>query len=219
MCFSAQASFTTSFILLLVGLLSITQVKSPRQIMLASIPLLFSIQQLCEGILWLTLSYDALPFLSIIMTYSFLFFAFIIWPIWIPCTLFMIEKNRFSRKILILLIVIGITISFYCLYLLITHGSWAQIIENHIFYNFYVPFFYRIKQKTMALLYCIPVVGSFFIASIPILKFFGLALLASILITNTFWKLYFTSVWCFSAALLSIMVIIALKQINSRLGI
>ena len=216
MCFSAQASFTTSVILLLVGLRSISQVKSSRQIMLAAIPFLFSIQQLCEGILWLTLSYNILPFLSIMMTYSFLFFALIIWPTWIPCTLFMIEKNRFSRNILILLIVIGITISFYFLYSLITYGSWAQIIENHIFYDFYISF-YQIKQKTMALLYCIPVVGSFFIASIPILRFFGLALLASILITNAFWELYFTSVWCFFAALLSIMTIIALKQINRRL--
>jgi len=129
----------------------------------------------------------------------------------------MIEKNGFSRKIFILLIVTGITISFYFLYSLIIHGSWAQIIENHIFYSFYISF-YQIKQKTIALLYCIPVVGSFFIASIPILKFFGLALLASILITSIFWKLYFTSVWCFFSALLSIMVTIALKQINNSSG-
>jgi len=215
MCFSAQASFATSAILLLVGLRSITQIKSAKQIMLASIPLLFSIQQLCEGILWLTLSYETLPFLSIMITYSFLFFALIIWPTWIPCTLFMIEKNGFSRKILILLTLIGIAISSHFLYSLIMHCSWAQIIENHIFYNFYASF-YQMKQKTVVLLYCIPVVGSFFIASMPILKFFGLALLASVLITYAFWKLYFISVWCFFSALLSIMVIIALKQINRR---
>jgi len=218
MCFSAQASFATSGILLLIGLLSISQVKSSKQIMLASIPLLFSIQQFCEGILWLTLSYSVLPFLSIMMTYSFLFFALIIWPIWIPCTIFMIEKNRLLRKLLILLIVIGVVISLYFLYSLATHGSWAQIRENHIFYNFYTSF-YQIKPKNLALLYCIPVVGSFFIASVPILKFFGLALLTSIFIASTFWKFYFVSVWCFFSALLSAMIIIALKQINKRLDV
>ncbi len=215
MCFSAQASFATSAILLLIGLRSITQVKSLRQVMLASIPLLFSIQQLCEGILWLTLSHNTLPLLSMIATYSFLFFALIIWPIWIPATLFMIEKNEFSRKILSVLTIIGSAISCYFLYSLIMQGSSAQIIGNHIFYNFYVSFF-QIQQETMALFYCIPVVGSFFIASMPLLKFFGIALLVSILITITFWKFYFTSVWCFFAAVLSILTIIALKQTNMR---
>jgi len=213
MCFSAQASFATSAILLLIGLRSITQVKSSRQIMFASIPLLFSIQQLCEGILWLTLSYNTLPFLSTMMTYSFLFFALIIWPAWIPSALFMIEKNEFPRKILSILAIIGSIISCYFLYSLIMQGSSAQIIGNHIFYNYYASFFH-VKPGTMALFYCIPVIGSFFIASIPLVKFCGIALLASILITITFWKLYFTSVWCFFAAVLSVLTIIALKQMN-----
>ncbi|HEB41578.1 MAG TPA: hypothetical protein ENI08_00990 [Candidatus Dependentiae bacterium] len=215
MCFSAQASFATSAILLLIGLRSIIQVKSSRQIMLASIPLLFSIQQLCEGILWLTLSRNTLPFLSIMMTYSFLFFALIIWPVWIPCALSMIEKNEFSRKILSIFTIIGSIISCYFLYSLIMQGSSAQIIGNHIFYNYYVSFFH-IKRGTMALFYCIPVIGSFFIASMPLLKFSGIALLVSVLITIIFWKFYFTSVWCFFAAVLSILTIIALKQMNMR---
>ncbi len=215
MCFSAQASFVTSAILLLVGARSISQIKSSKQVMFASTPLLFSVQQLCEGILWLTLSGNTLPFLSVIMTYSFLFFALIIWPIWIPSALFMIEKNEFSRKILSILTIVGSLISFYFLYSLITQGSSAQIIGNHIYYNFYISFL-NIKRGTMALLYCIPVVGSFFIASMLLLKFFGIALLVSILITITFWKFYFTSVWCFFAAILSILTIIALKQMNMR---
>ncbi len=215
MCFSAQASFATSAILLLVGSRAIAQIQSSRQIMFASTPLLFSIQQLCEGILWLTLSRNTLPFLSVVTTYSFLFLALIIWPIWMPSSLFMIEKNEFSRKILSILTIIGSLISCYFLYSLITQGSSTQIIGNHIVYNFYVPFFH-IKRGTMALFYCIPVIGSFFIASTLVLKFFGIALLVSILITITFWKLYFTSVWCFFAAMLSILTIIVLKQMNMR---
>jgi len=126
-----------------------------------------------------------------------------------------LKKNEFSRKILSILTIIGSIISCYFLYSLIMLGSSAQIIGNHIFYNYYASFFH-VKQGAMALFYCIPVIGSFFIASMPLLKFCGITLLISILITITFWKLYFTSVWCFFAAGLSILTIIALKQMNMR---
>lgn len=212
MCFSAQASFAASAILLLVGARAVSQIKSPRQLMFAFTPLLFSIQQLSEGVLWLTLANTTSSALSTMMIYSFLFFALIIWPIWIPSALFLIEKNKFSQKILLIFTIIGSSISFYFLYSLATQGSSAQIIKNHISYNFYKSFFHR---GIMAFIYCIPTVGSFFIASMPILKFFGIALLTSIAITVVFWKFCFTSVWCFFAALLSILTIIALKQMNN----
>ncbi len=212
MCFSAQASFAASAILLLVGVRSVSQVKSPRQLMFASTPLLFSMQQLSEGILWLTLANSTSSILSTIMIYNFLFFALIIWPIWIPSALFLVEKNKFSQKILSIFTIIGGSIALYFLYSLVTQGSSAQIIKNHISYNFYKSFFHR---GIMAFIYCIPTVGSFFIASMPILKFFGIALLTSIAITVVFWKFCFTSVWCFFAALLSILTIIALKQMNN----
>jgi Family of unknown function (DUF6629) len=211
MCFSAQASFTTSAILLFVGAYTISQAKKSKQVMFAATPLLFSMQQLCEGILWLTLPNNAFSFLSTIMIYSFLFFALIIWPVWIPTALFFIEKNKFSQKTLSLFIIIGSSIACYFLYSLATQGSSAQIIKNHISYSFYLAFFHR---GIMVLVYCIPTVASFFVASIPILKFFGIALVGSIIITIIFWKFCFTSVWCFFAALLSILTIISLRQIN-----
>lgn len=215
MCFSAQASFTTSAVLLIVGLRTISQVQSPKQVMFAATPLLFSVQQLCEGILWLTLSHNTFPSLSVAMTYGFLFFALLIWPVWIPTTLCLIEKNKFSRKILTILAIIGSLVSGYFLYSLVTYGASALISQNHIAYNFYVSFFH-IKRGMVALIYCIPVVGSFFIASMPLLKFFGVALLGSILLTVIFWQFYFISVWCFFSALLSILTIVALQQMNKQ---
>ena len=54
MCFSATASFGASTILMGAGIVTLKMVKDPKQIMFASIPILFSIQQFTEGFVWLT---------------------------------------------------------------------------------------------------------------------------------------------------------------------
>lgn len=47
MCFSASASF---------GVASIKKTHHPSQLLFASIPFIFGVQQIAEGLLWLTLS-------------------------------------------------------------------------------------------------------------------------------------------------------------------
>ena len=59
MCFSATASFTAGVLLLGAGALTVRSARSPRELPLAAIPRLFSIQQLIEGVVWLTFRYEA----------------------------------------------------------------------------------------------------------------------------------------------------------------
>lgn len=54
MCFSAPVSFSAGAVLLGLG-----SAKRPRELPFAAIPLLFAIQQLSEGVIWLTFSYEA----------------------------------------------------------------------------------------------------------------------------------------------------------------
>jgi len=80
MCFSATASFGASGVIFVIGAASISRVTKPGQLMLASTPILFSLQQLSEGILWLSLSRpDAVPYQQIAM-YIFVIFGQMVWP-------------------------------------------------------------------------------------------------------------------------------------------
>ena len=56
MCFSAGASFGVSAMLFGTGIVAIKKNESPKMLALACTPFLFGLQQLSEGILWLTLS-------------------------------------------------------------------------------------------------------------------------------------------------------------------
>ena len=54
MCFSASASFIAGTSLSAVGVAALRNTKARSEQPLAAIPLLFGIQQLAEGVIWLT---------------------------------------------------------------------------------------------------------------------------------------------------------------------
>ena len=81
MCFSANTSFTTSAIIFSAGTYAtFTAIRFNRHyIPLALVPILFSIQQVSEGFVWITMGTSHVNLLhSSILTY--LFFAFLLWP-------------------------------------------------------------------------------------------------------------------------------------------
>ncbi len=106
MCFSTSASFGAGAILAVIGVASIKKAKSPSETFFASIPLIFSFQQFTEGFVWLSLSNPTYAFLQQISTYTFLFIAQVIWPTWVPLSIFLLEKK--SKRKIIQKILIGI---------------------------------------------------------------------------------------------------------------
>ena len=54
MCFSATASLSAGTLLLGIGTLTLKSARHPRELPFAAIPILVAIQQLTEGVIWLT---------------------------------------------------------------------------------------------------------------------------------------------------------------------
>ena len=70
MCFSASASFIAGTTLCAVGVATIKRTEARSELPLAMIPLMFGVQQLIEGVVWLTFTND-LPLLKQTMTYLY----------------------------------------------------------------------------------------------------------------------------------------------------
>src|SRR6187402_1838956 len=98
MCFSATASFGAAAVLGVVGGVAVTKAKTSPQKTFAAIPLIFAVQQLSEGLLWLSLKNDSLASSQSLLTYIFLFFAMAIWPFWIPFSVWLMEKDLKRKK-------------------------------------------------------------------------------------------------------------------------
>ena len=80
MCFSASASFGAAIVLSAISVSTIKKTQQPSQLYFAIIPLIFCLQQISEGFLWLSLTNPSYASLQQPMTYIFLFFAQILWP-------------------------------------------------------------------------------------------------------------------------------------------
>ena len=61
MCFSAGASFGAAAVLSIVGAVAVIKAKTIPQGLFAAIPFIFSIQQVAEGMLWLSFINDEIP--------------------------------------------------------------------------------------------------------------------------------------------------------------
>ncbi len=98
MCFSPTASFISGSILITTGIYSLRQVRSSSAVPFASIPLLFGIQQIVEGVVWL--SFGSVTLHSIATT-MFVMFSHVFWPIFVPLAIWLIEKNPIRKKMIL----------------------------------------------------------------------------------------------------------------------
>ncbi|MBD3627314.1 MAG: hypothetical protein HUJ21_04240 [Cyclobacterium sp.] len=89
----------------------------------------------------------------------------------------------------------------------------AEIRSGHIKYNLDFPVF---LEKWSGAFYFLSIVLSPFIAARKEIRFLGLAVLISFLITMLFFSEYLISIWCFFAALLSILVLAIILKISKE---
>lgn len=209
MCFSASASFGAGIALSAIGVASIKKAHTPSKIAFASIPLLFSAQQLTEGLLWLALQDPAYAFLQQPTTYIFLFFAQILWPTWVPLSIFLLDKDSKFKMVQKAFLLVGISVSTYLGYCLLTYYVEAEITGAHIAYNQDYP---QEPRLLFGALYLIATILPPFFSSIKKMWLLGAAILISYLISTIFYVDYLVSVWCFFASVISIAVLVIVYQ-------
>jgi len=210
MCFSATASFTIASLLSLAGIATLKSLPSKKYLCFAAIPLFFGIQQFCEGFVWLGLTYGWSFFWTKFFSYSFLFFAYIMWPCWIPLSLCFLEANDNKRKIFVALTVIGILLGLYLAQTVYDSGVLPAIVEHHIKYG--TDDYVGLKAYICGSLYALTTIVPFFIATGYLLNILGIVLLLSAGISFYLWQVTFTSTWCFFSALLSAAIYFLVQQ-------
>ena len=220
MCFSATASFGASVILGTIGIVAVSKAKTTPQRVFGTIPLIFAIQQLTEGFLWLSLKNTDLASWQPFFTYSFLVFAMGVWPFWISFTVRLLEKDAKSKKIMNVLVAIGTLVAVAVGFILFIYPvqvmtpmcltcpmSSTPSINQHLHYEFTFPPVAKGLIGTFTVLYIMATIITPFVSSIKKMKWLGVVFLASYLFAVIFYNGFVVSVWCFFAALLSFVVL------------
>ncbi len=204
MCFSASASFGAGAILVGAGVYAIKTIESPRMLAFASVPIIFGVQQLSEGLLWLSFSNPDFVSWRNISIYSFIFFAQVIWPVWVPFAVGLMEPDKTRKKMISYFMWIGGAFSIYIIYCLFTYEVSAIIEARHIRYLIDFPNL-GLRRSIYILITLVPI----FLSSLRWMKVLGGAFLGSLVLTYMLYnKFHFLfSVWCFFAAILSVLVL------------
>ena len=200
MCFSATASFTAGAALSAVGGLTVHKSQGKIELPLALVPLLFGIQQLTEGVVWISLIHD-LPALKTVATYVYSMFSHVLWPIFVPFAILLVETSRWRRQALGVFQALGLAVGLYLLYFLVRFPVAAHVHGRSITYD--SPHFYIIG---VIVIYLLATCVSGLFSTHRCINAFGVLAFILAVVAYQVSVATFVSVWCFYAAILSLLV-------------
>jgi hypothetical protein len=201
-CFSAAANFVGSTALAGIGVVTLTKVKHRRELLFASLPILFAVHQFIEGFVWLGLDGILSPTVTHDMAAAFMLYAQGLLPFLLPLSVLLFEAKAKDRKRMVPFLVIGTGTTLYILWALTAYPLEVYVKGNSIVY---------INQATnntaVAILYVIATCGSLFFSKVRAMVLFGSANLTILLAVMAFKRYAFTSLWCAYAAIASVIIL------------
>jgi hypothetical protein len=204
-CYSAPASLAASGVLAVSGIAILRMPKKKSEIPLSLFPLIFSVHQLTEGLLWLNHTGSVPDTYKQGLIYAFVLIAFVFWPIYVPFSAYMTETGKMRRKIIILCQLVGICIGVTFLVSIIRNTPDATFLAQSISYGVHGP------PKSLAP-YMVAVTIPFLISSDKRLIVLGVALLVACgTAMYTACSGAFPSIWCFYASILSLIIYLRLR--------
>ncbi len=218
MCFSPEASFALGTVLLPAGAYCVrTAVKrNASWLPLALTPLLFGVQQVSEGLVWVGLRSEEATLVRP-ASLIFLFFGLALWPFWMPLAAAWIESRPAARRVWFAMAVLGLG-WFVLLYLPILYDPDRYLttrVEHHsIAYDYTeVPVVRAVPPELFRFIYAIigglPLIG----CSDGRVRVFGILLGVAAVVSRLVFVYAFASVWCFFAAALTLYLCHALTRI------
>ena len=204
MCFSATASFVAGTGLSVLGVATLRAARRRSEIPFAAIPLIFGLQQMVEGALWLSFRFDA-PQLNLAMTYLFSMFSHVLWPVFVPFAIGRLETVAWRRRVIQVFQGVGLLVGLYLLYQIVEFPVTAVAAENIVYVS---PHFFKIP---VMLLYLAATCVSCFFSSNATIRLFGVLALLLFALAYGFFAVALFSVWCFFAALLSAIIFVHFK--------
>lgn len=213
MCFSAEASFGAAALLSSVGVIAIVKTKRSPYIWIAMIPVLFGVQQLLEGFVWLATSHEEYSEMLKFSTYGFILFAWVIWPVYIPFALWKIEKNLIRKKAMLVLMILGTCIVSILIFVIVRYGVGAKIEDCSISYTYGINY---APGSFFSILYLMTTAVPNLISSTGKIWMLGIINLATYFVSKIYFSAHVISVWCFLAAISSVLILIIIMDLNKR---
>jgi hypothetical protein len=212
MCFSATASFTAAAVLGAAGALTLSKAAGHGRALLplAAFPLAFAAQQAVEGLLWLELPRPTPAPYRPALVHAFQAYAEIFWPVFAPLAALLIEPVRWRRWVLAFCLAVGAALALVLLIKMIQHPYFAFIAGGHIIYRNDYDYPTGIEAP-----YLIATVAPLLLSSGKAVQALGVVVLVAFFGSYMLARDAYISVWCFFAALASVMVYLHISDVRN----
>lgn len=206
MCLSAPVSFSAAAVLIPLGAATMRRAWSTdrRYLAVATLPVLLGVQQLIEGLIWTEGARANLPAVET-LSLAYTFFAWIVWPVWIPLSAYSVEPARRQPAYLIFIIVGAMLGSIQWLPYL-AHAGWLKVsfLDYAVRYSDQQLLDGIVGRPLTYAIYSGLVVVPMLLSSDRRLRVFGGLIALVLAVTLAFFQWAYISVFCFGGAIASL---------------
>lgn len=209
MCFSATSSFIASGVIGAIGIATLRHVREPRALLFAAVPMLFAVHQFTEGWVWLGLEghigkvgFDHVAFL-------FMLYAQGILPLLMPAAVALMEPPGWRRTAILGLTGIGALVCAWDVTGLVFLPSRCFVEQYSIAYRNPMT-----GNMWISYLYILATCGALLLSTHRVVRWYGVLNVIALTIAEIVKEYAFASVWCFYAAIMSVMIYWQFKRLN-----
>jgi uncharacterized protein DUF6629 len=205
MCFCEPVSFTAGGVLIAGGAVAgwIALKKNTRYLPVSQMPTLAGLQQIFEGHVWMGMNH-ADPAMIWWAAMGFIFFSWLIWPVWIPFSFYFLEPPGSRRKKPLLWFALaGLAFGLILFVPHLFHPDWVnvRINRNSLAYEDTMFLDYLIPRWLTYFIYLLLLITPAMMSTYLHIRLFGLTLIAIIAVVYLFLTYAYISFFCFLAGL------------------
>jgi hypothetical protein len=200
-CFSAEADFVSGAVIGVVGVVTLTKVRSPREFPLAALPLAFAVHQFAEGFVWLGLEGRVPRSVGDLALHLYVLYAWALLPIAAPLAVALVEVDDRRRRLMSGFVALGAVVSAYLLWSIVHESVSARIADHTIQYRGVGGF-----AGLATILYVVAICGALLLSSHRRIVWFGAVNLTAVVALVGVQANALTSLWCTWAAVVSVLI-------------
>jgi hypothetical protein len=213
MCFSPEMDIGAGVVVGSIGVAALRHVDRPKELPLASLPVLFGAHQITEAFVWWGLRGDVADSTGDAGLWLYVLFAFVVLPVLAPLAVLLVEPDARKRHIMGRFAMLGGFVSAVYLGTMLQEPMTATIRGHTLGYGTGAP-----AGDLLAVVYVAATVGALLASSHRRIALFGVANMVVVPVLVLVSARAFTSLWCLWAAVASVVIADHLRRNASAAG-
>lgn len=209
MCLSAPVSFSAAAVLIPLGAATMRRAwrTDRRYLAVATLPVLLGVQQLIEGLIWTEGARANLPAVEV-LSLVYTFFAWIVWPVWIPMSAYFVEPAR-RQPAYLTFIIVGAMLGSIQWFPYLAHAGWLKVsfLDYAVRYSDRQLLDVVVGRPLTYAVYSGLVIVPMLLSSDRRLRIFGGLIALVLAVTFAFFQWAYISVFCFGGAVASLYLV------------